>query len=93
MGTLKRVITYNVCSDTKTIGKGGVYPSNTVMKMFNEPCGTLEKANYKFLDSKTTNRNIPKDAIEVKFYFNDRYKETVQYEQIDLEVSTNRPNL
>ena len=78
-----------ICSNANAMSKCGLYPSNIVMKMFNEPCRTLEKADYKFLDSKTTSRNIPKDAFDIKFYFNNRYKEIVQYEQIDLEVTIN----
>ena len=78
-----------ICSDTKTMDESGIYPSNIVMKMFNEPCRTIEKASFKFLDSKTTSKNVPKEVFEIKFYFNSRYKEILQYEQIDLEVSKN----
>lgn len=77
-----------ICSSQETMAKSGWYPSNIKMKMFNEPCRTLEKANYKFIDSRTTKKDFPKDAFEVEFFFNYRYKEIVQYEQIDLEVIT-----
>ena len=76
----------NICSNQTAMAKCGLYPSNIKMKKFPEPCRTLEKANYKFLDSQTNKKELPKDAFEVEFFFNYRYKEIVQYEQIDLEV-------
>ena len=78
----------NICSNQTAMAKSGLYPSNIKMKMFNEPCRTLEKANYKFMDSKSTKKELPKDAYEIELFFNYRYKEIVQYEQIDLEVIT-----
>ena len=78
----------SICSNSEAMEKSSLYPSNIIMKMFDEPCRTLEKADFKFFDSHTSLlKDAPDEIFEVKFYFNFRYKEIVQYEQIDLEVS------
>ena len=76
---------YEICSDKKNIRKTLLYPSDIIMKRFDNPCRSLEKANYKYLE--TILDRIPNDTFEMKFKFNSRYKEIVQHEQVDLEVS------
>ena len=76
-----------ICSNAEEMAKSRLYPSNIIMKMFDEPCRTLEKADYRYLDSRTSSlKGISEEIFEIKFYFNFRYKEILQYEQIDLEV-------
>ena len=77
----------NICPNKKAMSESLLYPSNIVMKQFNPPCRSLEKANYIFLGNKTFKNNLPENVFEIKFFFDYRYKEILQYEQIDLEVS------
>ena len=61
-----------------------LYPSNRQMKRFDYPCRSLHKAQYKY--SETMSRSLPNGVFEMAFYFTNQYKETKQYEQIDLGV-------
>ena len=74
----------NVCSSKKRMKQSLLYPSDIMMKMFDNPCRSLEKADYRYMEA-VSNREA-KDIFEMKFIFNGRYREIVQYEQIDLEV-------
>ena len=83
----KSKVVDEICSNDEKMKKSRLYPSNIIMKMFDEPCRTLEKADYKYLESRTSSlKNVSDEIFEINFYFNFRYKEILQYEQIDLEV-------
>ena len=73
-----------ICSKNRKMRKTLIYPSDVVMKRFENPCRSVEKVNYKYLE--TILDRIPNNTFEMKFKFNSRYKEIVQHEQVDLEV-------
>ena len=62
-----------------------LYPDNTAMKMFNPPCRSMIKAQYKYFE-KVINNMPFRDVFVMEFYFKGHFKEIVQYEQIDMEV-------
>ena len=74
----------NVCSSKKRMKQSLFYPSDILIRMFDNPCRSLEKADYQY--SERIIHRYSKDIFEINFQFNQRYKEIRQYEQIDLEV-------
>jgi hypothetical protein len=54
------------------------------MRMFDKPCRSLEKVDYRYKETFLTKGS--KKIFKMKFAFNENYREIVQYEQIDLEV-------
>ena len=74
----------NICASKKRMKQSLLYPSDILMKMFDNPCRSLEKADYRYMEE-VVNREAT-EIFEMKFAFNGRYKEIVQYKQIDLEV-------
>ena len=73
-----------VCSSKEKMKESLIYPSNLFMKKFNPPCRSVEKIYYRYQEANT--KDIPNGTFEMKFFFNSRYKEIVQYEQVDLGV-------
>ena len=75
---------YSVCSNKEKMKQSLIYPSDILMKKFCHPCRSLEKVSYIYEEA--TIKDIPNGTFEMKFFFNSRYKETVQYPQINAEV-------
>ena len=75
---------YSVCSNKEKMKQSLIWPSDIAMKKFPIPCRSLEKVYSRYDES--TIDTIPNGTFEMKFYFNRRYTETVQYPQINAEV-------
>ena len=74
----------SICSSKDKMNESLIYPGDVIMKKFDPPCRSLEKIYYTYTE--TSINEIPKGTFEMKFHFNNRYKEIVQYAQIDMGV-------
>ena len=83
---------YPICSEKGKMKETVIHPSNIMMKQFLHPCRSMEQAYYKYTESYSdSDSTIPKGGFRISFYFNTQYKETMQYQQINGQVSF-RPN-
>ena len=80
---------YSVCSEKGNMEQTVIHPSEIMMKQFPNPCRSLEQAYYKYAES-DSDTAIPKGGFRISFYFNTQFKETVQYQQINAQVSLQR---
>ena len=75
----------SVCSSKEKM-KESLFPISAIfMKKFDTPCRSIEKVYYTYQEAVT--KSIPDGTFEIKFHFNSRYKEIVQYQQIDFWVN------
>ena len=75
---------YSICSSKEKMQQTLLYPSNRQMRRIHNPCKSLYKVQYKFTESMST--KLPKGVLGMAFHFTYHYKETVQYQQINVGV-------
>ena len=78
---------HSVCSKMEKMKETVIHPSDIMMKQYQHPCRSLEQGYYKYTESDTSDDSIPKGGFRISFYFNTQFKETIQYQQINVQVT------
>lgn len=75
---------YSVCSNKEKMKKTLLYPSNRLMRAFENPCRSLETAEYKYSEHLTN--ELENNTIRMTFNFASNFREIVQYPKINKGV-------